>query len=194
MAVLERASSLIAAPFAATETLVTAVEFGSAPARQRALAFLPAIDAMSELAIYRATAAHVRALEARAAGDPAGSIRLARSAGDCYAALGWPSHQARCEELAGKVDDAALLFERIGAPGELQRVRRASGIEGAPWPLSVREREIAILVAEGTPNRTLAELFGINQRTVEKHLTSIYAKLGLRNRSELAALMARRGM
>ena len=190
-AVLERATMLLAAPFAATDTLLAAVQFGNAATRQRALAFLPAVEAMSELEIYRATAAHIRALEANADGDAGRASRFVRTAAECYDALGWPSHQARCEELAGKVDDAAVLLERIGASGELQRIRRASGIGAAPWPLSAREREIAALIANGTPNRVLAERFGINQRTIEKHLTSIYAKLGLRNRSELAALMAR---
>jgi DNA-binding CsgD family transcriptional regulator len=189
--VLERATMLIAAPFAATDTLVAAVQLGNAATRERALAFLPAIEAMSELDIYRATAAHMRALEAHAENDAARASRLARGAAECYSALGWPSHQAQCEELAGKIDDAAVLLERIGAPGELQRIRRVSALRTAHSPLSVREREIAALIANGTPNRVLAERFGINQRTIEKHLTSIYTKLGLRNRSELAAFIAR---
>jgi len=43
----------------------------------------------------------------------------------------------------------------------------------------------------GRPNKGLAERLDVSQRTVEKHLTSIYGKLGLRNRSELAAFVAR---
>jgi DNA-binding NarL/FixJ family response regulator len=57
--------------------------------------------------------------------------------------------------------------------------------------LSRRELQIAALVAAGTPNKGLAERLDVSQRTVEKHLTSIYGKLGLRNRSELGAFVAR---
>jgi len=44
----------------------------------------------------------------------------------------------------------------------------------------------------GNINKQIADRLKINQRTVEKYLTSIYGKLGLRNRSELAAFIARR--
>ncbi|MDQ6924910.1 MAG: helix-turn-helix transcriptional regulator [Candidatus Eremiobacteraeota bacterium] len=53
--------------------------------------------------------------------------------------------------------------------------------------LSRREREVAELVAAGHTNRLVAERLGIGEKTVEKHIGSIYAKLGFRSRATLAA-------
>jgi DNA-binding NarL/FixJ family response regulator len=45
--------------------------------------------------------------------------------------------------------------------------------------LSEREREVLQLVAEGRSNRGIAERLGVTERAVQKHVTSIFAKLGL---------------
>lgn len=50
--------------------------------------------------------------------------------------------------------------------------------------LTNREKEIMKLVLQGKPNKEVADLLEISQSTVEKHLTSIYARLGVRNRTE----------
>jgi len=168
--VLRRAMSSIGAPFAAGETLLAAMTLGDGATRRRAESFLPAIDAMARLPIYAATALHVRALAARR--DGSGPCRaLALAAAERYRELRWPSHEAACRALAGGV-------ERARSARDAQR-------------LSVREFEIAELISRGTSNALLAQTFAVNRRTIEKHLTSIYGKLGVRNRSELAAVVAR---
>jgi DNA-binding CsgD family transcriptional regulator len=53
--------------------------------------------------------------------------------------------------------------------------------------LTAREREVADLVAAGDTNREIADSLALSPKTVERHLTNILAKLGLRNRTELAA-------
>jgi DNA-binding CsgD family transcriptional regulator len=52
--------------------------------------------------------------------------------------------------------------------------------------LSRREREIALLVADGRTSREVADELIIGVRTVESHLARVYAKLGVRSRGELA--------
>jgi DNA-binding NarL/FixJ family response regulator len=52
--------------------------------------------------------------------------------------------------------------------------------------LSDREREVAGLVANGSSNAEIAEHLTIAPKTVERHVTNILAKLGARNRTELA--------
>lgn len=55
--------------------------------------------------------------------------------------------------------------------------------------LSEREREVAMLVADGNSNREIADRLVVSPRTVERHVTNVLAKLGLRNRTELATLI-----
>ena len=52
--------------------------------------------------------------------------------------------------------------------------------------LTEREREIAGMVALGDSNQEIAEALFLSPKTVERHVTNILAKLGLRNRTEVA--------
>ena len=52
--------------------------------------------------------------------------------------------------------------------------------------LTAAERRVAALVAEGRTNREVAAALFLGERTVASHLTHIYAKLGVRSRTELA--------
>jgi len=57
--------------------------------------------------------------------------------------------------------------------------------------LTDTERAVARMVAAGDGNLDVAEAFGISRRTVESHLYRTYAKLGVRNRTELALVAVR---
>ena len=56
--------------------------------------------------------------------------------------------------------------------------------------LTEREREIAQLVADGASNPEIAAALFVSRKTVERHLSNLLAKLGVRNRTELAAVVA----
>ena len=71
-----------------------------------------------------------------------------------------------------------------GAAGRRRHDRRRRGV--APL-LTPHELQVARLVVGGASNRDLAAKLFISPRTVESHLTSIFRKLGVRNRQELAA-------
>ena len=162
---------------------------------------------------------HVRAMLALEAGDAEGAAAGALRAADLAASVDAPLPAARCRTLAGTAlaaagrgDDAVRELTRaeaeLGALGaarlrdeaarELRRLgrrvsarqRRAvagSGLEA----LSGREREIADLVAAGRTNREIgAELF-LSEKTIEGHLTRVFAKLGVGSRAALAETVGR---
>ncbi len=60
--------------------------------------------------------------------------------------------------------------------------------------LTPREREILTLIAQGMCNKDICQCLGIIPRTVEKHLTNIFRKLGVTNRTEAAAFYWRSSM
>ena len=60
-------------------------------------------------------------------------------------------------------------------------------------PLTAREAEIAQVVASGVSNAGIAAALGLREATVKTHLTSIYGKLGVRSRTQLALILSRSG-
>jgi DNA-binding NarL/FixJ family response regulator len=72
-----------------------------------------------------------------------------------------------------------------GVPG----VATASAPHGA---LTAREREIARLIAGGRSNKAIAAELVISPATVARHVANIMAKLGFRNRAQIAAWITER--
>jgi DNA-binding NarL/FixJ family response regulator len=70
----------------------------------------------------------------------------------------------------GSVLDPSVVSQLVG--------RRRQGHDAVD-DLSEREREVLALMAEGRTNRAIADRLFITERTVEKHVTSIFGKLGL---------------
>lgn len=175
---LTKTLRLLHGPFAATETIVAAAELLEDEATASPLdALLLQVESLQHVPVYAATAAHVRALQAARRGDDASSQAYASKAALTYDRLGWPSHAQQCRNL-------------VVASGAGARVTKGAI---ADYALSPREIEIADLVVAGTSNAGMAERLTLSRRTVEKHLTSIYEKLQLRNRAQLVAFMARQG-
>lgn len=59
--------------------------------------------------------------------------------------------------------------------------------------LTAREMQVLCLLAEGLSNRQIARRLGLSVRTVESHLTHIYARLGVGSRTEALLLAQRKG-
>lgn len=142
--------------------------------------------------VARACAALLDAVAAKRRGDRAAK-ELAATAAARYAELGWPVHQAYALELGERIDAAIELHRHCGNVTDLRRLELpASSPGGRPrGKLSPREHEVAGLIAQGFTNRAIAQKLCVGEKTVEKYVTAIYAKLNFTTRTQLAAHVAR---
>lgn len=108
--------------------------------------------------------------------------------------LGSSQRQAAPSAASGQV----LEFSYVGETGPdellLRLVAAASGPEGLlrqRLGLTPREAEVLFWVAQGKPNKDIADILSLSPRTVNKHLEQVFAKLGVENRSAAAAMAAR---
>jgi DNA-binding CsgD family transcriptional regulator len=94
-----------------------------------------------------------------------------------YLTEGWQlAHQCHAYPLAER---ARTELAATGArPRKIPRVGAAA--------LTASERRVADLACAGHSNAEIAQSLYVTRKTVEKHLTSVYAKLGVNNRRELA--------
>ena len=161
------------------------------------------------------------ALAARA--QPARALRLAGAAAALRAALGRPMAPAERPIYEGRLEPArralgpraadaaraagaalpleeAIAFASDGGaagPPAAPRARRAgAGPSGRHLPggLTAREAEVLGLLAARLSNREIAEALGLSVRTVERHLSNVYAKIGAHDRRGARAYAARHGL
>jgi DNA-binding NarL/FixJ family response regulator len=118
--------------------------------------------------------------------------------------IGSDEERARLRALVGAdveiVGEAATVAEARaddhGADAWLlapsRRVARED--EYGAEPLTPREREVLVLVAEGLPNKLIAARLGISHQTAKFHVASICGKLGASNRTEAVRIALGRGL
>jgi len=61
-------------------------------------------------------------------------------------------------------------------------------------PLTAREIQVLALLAEGLPNKAIADRLGISDQTVKFHVASLSGKLGAANRTDAVRRAVRRGL
>jgi len=94
----------------------------------------------------------------------------------------------RTFETLGALPWAEQAAAQLRATGE--RVRRRHDADTSK--LTPQELQVALVVARGATNKEAAAQLFLSPKTIEKHLGSAYAKLGLRSRAELARLFSAR--
>jgi DNA-binding CsgD family transcriptional regulator len=105
-------------------------------------------------------------------------------------------HERRQQEKASALLSEALSISTelgmrplMGRVAFLRERIEAQPLQGPKYPAGLTERQVQVLrlIATGKTNREIADELVLSERTVEHHLASIYAKIGVRNRAEAMA-------
>ena len=163
---------------------------------------LESIAEGQEAGALGALAAQARGAVELAAGDAASALASLRRAGEVWQQLRAPYEAARVRELAGRAcqvlgdeDTAALELEagraayaELGASPDLARLR---SLGGAPRDdahgLTERELEVLRHLAAGETNKAIAAELVLSERTVDRHVSNIFAKLRVSSRAAATA-------
>lgn len=147
---------------------------------------------------------HAAAAVALAAGDIERATATLRTVVTAWLDMSSPYLAARAQVLLGLAhrslgdqDGAAssfaaarASFEELEAGPDLAALTRLFGDE-APFGLTPREREVLAGLATGDTNRVIGERLGISDRTVDRHVSNVFDKLGVTSRAEAVALAVR---
>ena len=178
-------------------------------AARDAVAARVAADELSSLAAEM-DAPYLRAQAARCAGavliaegDARAALSALRQAWTEWRKLDAPHESARVRVLIGlacralgdhdsaemEFDAARSAFLHLGATSDVLQVEELCGITSAPAAGGLTAREVQVLasVATGKTNREIADDLFISEKTVARHLSNIFAKLGLSSRSAATA-------
>ena len=136
-------------------------------------------------------------------GDARAALGRLRSAWAAWQALEVPYEAARVRVLIGlacrrlgdeataemELDAARWIFEDLGASHDLARTQALSATAASkpPGPLTARELEVLRLVTTGKTNRAIAAELFLSEKTVARHVSNIFGKLGLSSRAAATA-------
>jgi DNA-binding NarL/FixJ family response regulator len=188
-----------------------------AAARTAAEELSAAADALDS-ALLHARAAHALGAVLLAEGQARESVTALRDAAVAWRQLGVPYESARVRALTaeahralGDEESAAMeteaarhAFGELGAEHDLTRLasRPAPGLSSsrsgdrssAVGRLTAREVEVLGIVATGATNRAVAARLGISEKTVARHVSNLFAKLGVSSRSAATSFAYRHGL
>jgi DNA-binding CsgD family transcriptional regulator len=173
---------------------------GDEDAAREACAELAALAEGTDAGVLPAMAAQARGTVALAAGEPAAALADLRAAWRVWEDVGAPYEAARVRALAGaacralgdedaaelELDAARRAFARLGAAADVARVDALAGAPTADG-LTARELEVLRLVAAGRTNREIASELVLSERTVDRHVSNILAKLRVSSRAAATA-------
>lgn len=172
------------------------------PAARKVAEELDALLA-SNMPMTRAIAGQAEAAVLLGEGDARGALLAARRAWAQWRDLDVPYEAARCRVLAARacralgdepsaameLDAARAVFIELGARHALRSTEAliASEAPGRVGGLTPREVEVLRLVAAGKTNRLIALDLYLSEKTVARHISNIFAKLGVSSRAAATA-------
>ena len=170
---------------------------GDVHSARAAAAELADTAAVLRAPLLRALAATADGRVLLAHGEAQSALSRLRTAASLWLELGAPYEVARvraeigtaCHAL-GDADGAALeagsaraAFAQLGAAPDVARLQPSGSVN----VLSARETEVIRLIAAGESNRQIAAALVISERTVERHVSNIFGKLGITSRAAATA-------
>jgi DNA-binding CsgD family transcriptional regulator len=180
-----------------------AVAAGDVGAAAEAVAELSQIAADFDSALFTANALTARGRLELAQDDPAAAGKTLRDALREWQGLDVPYEVATVRLLLGQAcrecgdEEAAAksfataeaIFERLGAALDARHVRDLTegGASASPGGLTDRETDVLRLVADGKTNKEIATELFLSERTVARHLSNIFTKIGVTTRTAAAA-------
>ncbi len=190
---------------AAVEILLAVGEHDDALARCHELEQIAAelaTDALAALAAQARAALFLHAGDAQAALGPLRrAFFLWQRIGAPYAAAKVRVELARaCDALgdgAGALlerDAARAVFAELGATLDLAAVEPAATLRANAHGLSDRELQVLRLVATGSTNKTIASELCLSEKTVDRHVSNIFGKLGVSSRAAATAFAYEHGL
>jgi DNA-binding CsgD family transcriptional regulator len=176
---------------------------GDIPAARAAAGELIDIAGVYDTPALRAVAGHALGAVLLAEGDARSALAALRGAWETWRDLDVPYEAARervlialgCR-LLGDEDSAALeldatrrVFRELGATPDLTRVESLTRTQtdAAEHGLSARELQVLRLLATGKTNHAIAADLVLADKTVDRHVTNIFAKLGVSSRAAATA-------
>ena len=173
------------------------------PVARAAADELTTLAETSGAALLHAMAARADGATRLAEGDAKGALLALRRAWEAWNPFDAPYESARVRVLIGlacrhvgdedaagmEFDAARSAFERLGAATDLAAVDRLTAATGAMsrGGLSSRELEVLHGLAAGKSNRAIADELVISERTVDRHVSNIFAKLDVSSRAAATA-------
>jgi DNA-binding CsgD family transcriptional regulator len=161
------------------------------------------IAAVFDAPVLAAMSAHANGAVQLAEDDARGALGTLRGAWQRWRDLGMPYEEAQTRVLIAtaservgdadtsdvELDAARSAFKRLGAVPMLSRLAeiRQPHDEKNASGLSPREEQVLRLVATGKTNRSIAEELFISEKTVARHVSNIFDKLGVSSRAAATA-------
>jgi LuxR family maltose regulon positive regulatory protein len=189
---------LLLAQQAPEQALGLLARLHAAAAAQGRIGSVIQVRALQALA-RSASGDHAGALEALAEaltlGAPEGWLRVFLDEGPPMATLVRKLLAGRRQQRPAAADAIpreylarlADAFERAGLPIRPPVRYGGVAVAGLVEPLTARELEVLRLLADGASNRAIAEQLVVTQETVKKHLSHLFDKLGVANRTQAVA-------
>lgn len=157
--------------------------------------------------LLRALSEQADGLVLLARGDAPAALAALRRAAAAWQELEAPHEAARTRALIGlacrdlgddetaalELDAARWAFDQLGAAADVARVDTLTRTR-PPGGLTAREIEVLRLVASGMTNRAIADQLVLSEKTVARHLSNIFAKLGVSSRSAATAYAYENGV